>query len=402
MSAKTNADGRAVGAARLWWRAISVISLSLAFGGAATGQSERSPWEGRDVFREKGCIHCHAVNGEGGEIGPDLGQRNFYGTYLELGARMWNHFPAMAARMREFNEPLPRFTRTEMSQLIAYLSFLRYMGVGGRERQGRRLLKDKGCMACHSFGGVGGSVGPDLSAMEEYLSPLRLAESMWNHGPKVVSEMERLGVRRPQFYGREFIDLATGVRSFMSPKKVPADSFDLGNPLLGAGLVQEKHCLQCHGVQAGGSAPSFEAMDLDFSVTELAGRMWNHGPAMWKRMTELKIEFPIFARGEMANVLAFLYGLKLKDSPGDATVGRELLEQKGCIRCHSEQGRAETGAPDLAALGHVDSPEGMIAKMWNHAPGMRQRIEERSLRWPRLEGRDMANLYAYMESQVVP
>ena len=399
MSASSNSRKR-VGRRTGSWRSGVFLLLLTFLGISGVAQPRPSPWDGRDLFQTKGCIHCHSIHGEGGEIGPDLGQRNFYGTYLELGARMWNHFPDMSAKMRQVGEPLPRFSPKEMSQLVSYLSYLRYMGVSGSERRGRRLLQIKGCVSCHRFGGVGGSSGPDLIATDEYLSPLRLAESMWNHGPKLVAEMEQRGIERPEFYGNEFMDLAAGVRSFMRPTRVPAGSFDLGNPVLGAGLVETKDCLKCHDSQPGrGSAPGFEAMDLDYSVTELAGKMWNHGPAMWQSMKDQRIDFPIFAAGEMANILAYLYGLKLEDDRGVAARGERLVEQKDCVLCHSAARRTETGAPDLANLGHVDSPEALIAKMWNHAPKMHQRSREQRLLWPRLEGRDMADLYAYLRSR---
>ena len=53
------------------------------------------PWDGKKVFVEKGCIQCHAIYGEGGNKGTDLGEDKFYGSYLDLAALMWNHFPEM-------------------------------------------------------------------------------------------------------------------------------------------------------------------------------------------------------------------------------------------------------------------------------------------------------------------
>jgi hypothetical protein len=44
------------------------------------------------------------------------------------------------------------------------------------------------------------------------------------------------------------------------------------------------------------------------------------------------------------------------------------------------------------------SPMAMIAAMWNHAPAMDELRAAAKLRWPELNGRDMANIYAYFQS----
>lgn len=31
-----------------------------------------NPQQGSTLFREKGCVRCHSVNGVGGKVGPDL------------------------------------------------------------------------------------------------------------------------------------------------------------------------------------------------------------------------------------------------------------------------------------------------------------------------------------------
>jgi mono/diheme cytochrome c family protein len=36
------------------------------------GYSNKSKDSGATLFHEKGCEHCHGVNGRGGELGPDL------------------------------------------------------------------------------------------------------------------------------------------------------------------------------------------------------------------------------------------------------------------------------------------------------------------------------------------
>ncbi|HKJ68226.1 MAG TPA: c-type cytochrome [bacterium] len=385
---------------------VIVIVTSLTFLGGMVlhtyGQSQvnKAPWYGKEVFREKGCIQCHEVYGEGGSGGPDLGDKKFYGTYLELAADMWNHFPKMFHKMQKTGFEFPSFGEKEMEQLIAYLSFIRYIGEPGSEFTGRKLLRNKECIRCHKFGGEGGDIGPDISAKEEYLSPLALVESMWNHGPEIMEHFQAYDISHPEFTGNEVADLAAAIRSYMAPTILPSGSFDLGNPENGKQLVREKECLRCHTLQGTGGdiGPDFIEMDLNYSVTQIAGKMWNHAPKMWQLMEKEEIEYPTFQRGEMANMISYLYELKLTDEPGTVSAGSTVIQEKRCLSCHLLQGEGGNLSKDLAAIERFDSPLEMSAEMWNHAPTMLEKRMEKEIQWPALTSRDMANLYAYLQS----
>ncbi len=137
-------------------------------------------------------------------------------------------------------------------------------------------------------------------------------------------------------------------------------------------------------------------MDFNYSITQIAGNMWNHGPKMWEIMREENISFPAFNKGEMADIIAYLYSIKLEDIPGDAEKGSQIVKEKGCLSCHSLQGEGSEIAADLVMLEDMDSPLAMITAMWNHAPAMREKQLEKELKWPEFNGRDMANLYTYL------
>ena len=42
------------------------------------------PLVGRQIFVEKGCPKCHAIWGEGGSLGPDLGKVGVWRSVMEL------------------------------------------------------------------------------------------------------------------------------------------------------------------------------------------------------------------------------------------------------------------------------------------------------------------------------
>jgi len=378
----------------------SLAFVFLLFAYAQVKPSGYSPWHGRKIFHAKGCSKCHSVYGEGGEGGPDLGRQKFYGTYLDLAALMWNHYPGMAKKMAKKGYEIDEFSNEEMAQLISYLAYIRYLGEPGNEHIGRKLLHEKSCIKCHKFGGEGGDIGPDISKIQEYLSPLMLAESMWNHGPKLEKKFEKLHLKWPEFHGHEFADLAVGIRSYMSPTRVSVDAFAVGDPVRGEQIAKEKGCFHCHAYKGAGGkkGPDFSDIDMSHSVTEIAGEMWNHGPQMWAVIKKEKLQLPVFQKGEMADVIAYLYGLKLEDAPGNPEHGKEIIQRKGCLNCHSIRGQGSDVAADFATLDDLNSLLQMITAMWNHAPAMQEKFAEKKLKWPEFSGRDMADIYAYLHS----
>jgi cytochrome c2 len=370
-----------------------VPSLTL----AQTDRSGTTHWAGQEIFREKGCANCHSVYGNGGDEGPDLGERKFYGTYLHLASRMWNHFPKMYKKMQEADVEFHRISAEEMGELITYLSFIRYMGEPGRAYKGTELI-EKSCMKCHKFGGRGGDIGPDFVSDNEYMTAMQLVEAMWNHGPDMIDVFEEENIKRPTFKGNDIEHILAAIRSYAPTSRIPPGAYVMGDPAVGERLFTEKGCVRCHSVAGVGGTigVDFAEVDFDYSATEIAGKMWNHGPKMWEAMQRENITFPSFEEGEMAHILAYLYAIKLEDPPGDPDRGEQILRKKRCLSCHSVHGEGGDVSVDLATLEPLDSPPAMIAAMWNHAPGMREKQLEKKVSWPKLKAEEMADLYAYL------
>ncbi|NQV14749.1 c-type cytochrome [bacterium] len=354
---------------------------------------------GKTVFQEKGCIQCHAIDGEGGNRGPDLQDHKFYGTNLDLASTMWNHSPKMYKKMKRAGLEYPEFTETQISQLVSFLAFARYKGDPGNPFRGRKLLKSKHCTTCHKFGGEGGDIGPDIGSMEEFISPLKLVEAMWNHGPDMMQTFEDSDIERPMFYKDDIVHIAAAIQSFIRPSKIPIGSYDTGNPQAGSELIKTKGCIQCHSLSGTGAsiAPDFKDIDFNYSVLMVAGMMWNHGPKMWTEMEKQNLAIPEFKSGEMADIIAFLYSLGLQDEPGKAELGEELVNKKNCLTCHSSSNK-DPDIKEFAAMKGFNSSYAMIATMWNHVPAMEKKRKAEKVSWPKLDGTDMANLYAYINS----
>ncbi|MBI4560665.1 MAG: c-type cytochrome [Candidatus Rokubacteria bacterium] len=165
------------------------------------------PREGWKLFTIKGCIRCHAVQGQGGKVGPDLSRGRLPQTPSGLAALLWNHGDRMQEEMPRRGVPPPTFRGTEISDLVAYLYFVGFFDPPADRTRGRAVFVSKGCVRCHSIKGKGGTVGPDLARSEAVLSPVEAARLMWNHAPFMETRMKELGISWPLFEGNEMVDL---------------------------------------------------------------------------------------------------------------------------------------------------------------------------------------------------
>ncbi|MBI3697230.1 MAG: c-type cytochrome [Acidobacteria bacterium] len=163
-----------------------------------------NPAEGEKLFEQRGCSNCHTVGaaapGKVDLIGVARGSR----TFTELGMMMWNHLPQMRRRARATRLEFPTFGENEMSNLIAFLFAKRYFEEQGNARVGRRLFTAKKCAACHDQAGSG---APSLKDKQGQFSAPQMASALWQHGPTMLANMEKRGIRWPTFTGSEMADV---------------------------------------------------------------------------------------------------------------------------------------------------------------------------------------------------
>ena len=359
-----------------------------------------NPLKGRFIFEQKGCLNCHSIKGDGGDIGPDLGNKKFYGSFLQLASIMWNHSPEMLRRMRELDLPYPKFSRTEMVDLVAYLYYLKYLDEPGDLYRGKIVLQDKECLTCHSIGGKGGKGAPAFDELSAYISPLYLAQALWNHNPEMQKKLKTMGIERPKFEKGEIVDLSVYIRSASIAAERKHVYMSPGNPNQGRKILEEKECLKCHTLNSAefSIGPNFAEMEWNYSVTEIAGLMWNHGSEMSELMEEHKIIWPMFKDREMADLISYLYFLAFKDKPGNPKTGEKLFTEKNCAHCHGAGGRGGENAPDLTETKTLLSATDLAQVMWNHAPVMEEKIAAKIIQWPDFTENEMTDLYSYLRA----
>ncbi|UCC81812.1 MAG: c-type cytochrome [Gemmatimonadota bacterium] len=76
--------------------------------------------------------------------------------------------------------------------------------------------------------------------------------------------------------------------------------------------------------------------------------------------------------------------------------GSQVFGSKGCVKCHSVNGLGGKLGPDLGHSGERRSLYDLTATMWNHLPGMEERMQELGIERPRLSDREAGDLVAFL------
>ncbi|MBI4459113.1 MAG: c-type cytochrome [Acidobacteria bacterium] len=168
--------------------------------------------QGAALFRSKQCVQCHGVDGRAGKIGPDLSRVVLPKRYGEIAAFMWNHAPQMNRQAAAASIPYPRLEAWELADILAYLDSLSMRWIGNPVT-GAATFANKGCTLCHAITPGEKSPGPNLTALQQQLTPVTVATIMWNHGPRMLQRMESSSIPWPIFNSRELADTISFLES---------------------------------------------------------------------------------------------------------------------------------------------------------------------------------------------
>jgi len=355
----------------------------------------QDPLAGSRVFGARGCVKCHAVNGIGGRVGPDLGRLARPRSFFDLATAMWNHLPRMADRMQQLGIARPQLEVQDAADLIGFLYTLNYFDTPGNAAAGRRLFADKRCIVCHQVDGVGGVVGPNLDFLRPFRSPIYVAAAMWNHGPQMMDAMAARGIQRPTFTGPELRDLI----AFLAPGTGgPAEGpiYVLpGRADNGRRLFAEKRCAECHG--PGRVGPDLGERATRRSTLDFAAAMWNKAPRMLAEMKRRGIAAPQLRPEDMADLIGYLHSVRYFAEPGDVQRGWAVATAKGCLTCHAVAGERGKPASDITRA-RLATPAAVIAALWNHALVTAPAPGGGKLAWPEFRPEEMADLSALLTS----
>ena len=226
--------------------------------------------------------------------------------------------------------------------------------------EGRHLFETQGCRGCHRLNGVGGSIGPDLSAEG---ASLRSPEWLEKHflSPNEVSA----GSAMPNFhFTREQARALTYYMFSLTNEDMGsyyASVRLIPSPGYGRELFVEKNCIACHNV---GGVGAKTGPDL-FGVTKRHSPEWLDEQLVNPQLVypgSSMPEYDLEANARKA-LLAFMTtatpddaqsivaGRKTALKPEDVAIeaGRQDFARFGCVGCHGTE--LQGGVPNPNAQG---------------------------------------------------
>jgi mono/diheme cytochrome c family protein len=255
-------------------------------------------------------------------------------------------------------------------------------------------------------GAKGQPIGPPLDELKGAISPVLLTAAMWNHGSQMPEAMKAAGVARVGLSGPELSDIVAYIETRdRDGQGKPAPPL-FGVAERGKGLFSDKQCAKCHlGVDYRSTGPSFSSKAPRGSITELAARMWKHGRAVDLHGMTRGAPLSRLTGQETADIVAYLHASYYFDSAeGAVRRGRRLLQDKGCLGCHSIYGKGGGVAPDLASSNVVSTQTGQLTAMWNHGRFMDNKARRQAVVLPTLTAQELSDITRYLAGlgSVVP
>ena len=171
-----------------------------------------------------------------------------------------------------------------------------------------------------------------------------------------------------------------------------------GNPSAGRQIFVDRGCVQCHSIWGNGGTlgPDFAVVGASRSMQQLAGLFWNHTPRMIETVRRRGIQWPTFTDAELADIISYVYYVKLFDVPGDPVLGERWFREKRCVLCHAVGGAGGRVGPPLDPYARYVAPIILAEGMWNHGPAMQAQQVARGVPIPSFVGREMADIQAYI------
>jgi cytochrome c2 len=357
---------------------------------------------GRALFGELRCVSCHAINGRGGTMGPELTRigdkvrRDWLFSFLKDPHRVQPDTAMLQYRL----------TDDQLRDLSAFLLDEYRSGDTGPEpppvayqdaraiAAGRAVFERRGCTSCHRLGSMkdAGRIGPSLAGIEDR-NPDELVFGAANVR-HTTDNYIYLKVLRPEALSQPSmmptfafapIDAAKIALALASIRKTDLPSSFVRNrptppAFRPAGpfgeLVTRYRCLSCHSI--GGFGGNLSTVPLDRIGSQLrhdyvAKYLLNPGAVR----VSVEARMPVFHMlpGEATTIADYMSTVLLDDvlDRYDATFtaaetrrGEELYAQLGCAACHQMGTAGGYVGPELSQTGNRLKP-GWIAA-WLTSP----------------------------------
>jgi len=352
--------------------------------------------DGKALFGELRCTSCHAINGRGGTMGPELTRvgdkvrRDWLLSFLKD-----PHRDQPDTAMLQY-----RLTDDQVRDLAAYL----YQELRGGEAapetpaapfqdaravaQGRAVFVKRGCYSCHRLPGVSvtGKIGPSLAGVADH-DPDQLTYGTGNvrHTTdnylylKLLNPAAGGSPSLMPTFGFTPSAAATIALALASLRKtdLPASRVVWHPPAVpyrpqGAfgELVTRYRCMSCHRIRGSGGDLSTVPLDRIGSQLQrdyLVAYLQNPGAVR----VSVEARMPVFhmLRAEAETIADYattvfvddaIDGYDARFTPSEVQRGEQLYAALGCVGCHQINTKGGYVGPDLTNTGSRLKP-GWIA-----------------------------------------
>ena len=339
---------------------------------------------GARLFQGQQCVRCHAVNGNGGKVGIDLGRsvnRNY--TPAQLASTMWNHAPVMWGAMDASGIQPPRLTAGDAADLFAFFYSARFFDRPGDAARGQQTFASRQCGACHGIQDSRAEGAPPVVRWESLADPILLVRQMWNHSYRMRQSFARRGIEWQALTTGELDDILAYLRSLPETREL-ALHFSNTSGAGGQRVFQSKGCAHCHT-----GSLALEDRLHNMTLTDIAVDMWNHAPRMMQPP-------PALSEEEMRSLLSYLWMRQFVYAGGGVAEGKKVFEERRCADCHAG---GSHGAPQLPGQARQYSEVSIMSALWRHGPQMLRRMKEAGIAWPVFRNaQEVADLIAYLNS----
>ncbi|MDP1795864.1 MAG: c-type cytochrome, partial [Planctomycetaceae bacterium] len=294
---------------------------------------------GRALYQALRCAACHDDGSpDPSTRGPTLVSFGEGTARESLLARLTRTTPEAHGRMPGFG-----FNNEDAAAIVAFLQSVRKdvalpsppkLGDAKDRAAGTELVKSLGCLACHTWAGLGQTSiwsGSPLDDIAKRRQPAWLMQ--WLADPTKLNAHARM----PTFTltdteRRQIVSALMG-----ETKSISVDnrrSKDVSDDIIARGkrLVEEARCAACHEIPGVGK----HAVMLRGARNRKRG---GDASGCLSAKADITRKQPGYRRDDLVAVTAYLDSASTRDSAlNDFARGRDLLAQKNCTACHDRDG----------------------------------------------------------------
>jgi len=355
---------------------------------------------GRELFARARCVTCHAVDGRGGTIGPDLT------TIASRASRAWMWSVITDPARDQPDTLMPRFgfAPAEVRDIVAYFerdlvdTELTPAGDAAAAfadedvARGREIFVRRGCFGCHRLPGMESlpKIGPTLADIgdravdAEDFGRLDVVPTLSSYLYLRLHEPQALlpTALMPTYAmsDEQRLSIVSALVSLSRRPTLPASSPATPPPAVGpqgefGAVVTRYRCLSCHRLEGAGSDLSTVPLDRIGSQLQpeyLQAFLLN--PAAVRVSLDARMPRLHMTPADAAIVVRHARSVLVDDrlaepaafSAGERRRGEELYRAFGCAGCHGIGGDGGYVGPDLTAAGTRLRPGWVIE--WLRAP----------------------------------